>query len=66
MGMPGARQYVKTCRLDPAGDQTIVRTSGSKLGDIGADRLTGWRAELWRTSSDTESAVVGSATSESG
>jgi len=43
MGMPGARQYVKTYRLEPAGDQTIVRTSASMLGDIGADRLTGYR-----------------------
>lgn len=43
MGMPGARQYVKTYRLEASGDQTIVRTTASALGDIGPDLLTGYR-----------------------
>jgi len=43
MGMPGARQYVKTYRLEPDGDRTIVRTNASMLGDIGTERMTGYR-----------------------
>jgi DNA-binding transcriptional ArsR family regulator len=43
MGMPGARQYVKTYRLEPAGDATVVRTTASALGDIGPELLTGYR-----------------------
>jgi DNA-binding transcriptional ArsR family regulator/uncharacterized protein YndB with AHSA1/START domain len=43
MGMPGARQYVKTYRLEPDGDRTIVRTNASMLGDIGTERITGYR-----------------------
>jgi DNA-binding transcriptional ArsR family regulator/uncharacterized protein YndB with AHSA1/START domain len=39
MGMPGARQYVKTYRLEAAGDRTVVRTTASALGDIDADML---------------------------
>jgi uncharacterized protein YndB with AHSA1/START domain len=34
MGMDGARQYVKTYRLEADGDGTIVRTVASTLGDI--------------------------------
>jgi uncharacterized protein YndB with AHSA1/START domain len=34
MGMRGARQYVKTYRLEERGAQTIVRTVASMLGDI--------------------------------
>jgi DNA-binding transcriptional ArsR family regulator/uncharacterized protein YndB with AHSA1/START domain len=43
MGMPGARQYVKTYRLEPDGDRTIVRTTASALGDIDAELLDGYR-----------------------
>jgi DNA-binding transcriptional ArsR family regulator/uncharacterized protein YndB with AHSA1/START domain len=43
MGMPGARQYVKTYRLESVGEQTVVRSSASALGDIGPDLLTGYR-----------------------
>ena len=43
MGRPGARQYVKTYRLEADGDRTIVRTNASMLGDIGADRMDGYR-----------------------
>jgi DNA-binding transcriptional ArsR family regulator/uncharacterized protein YndB with AHSA1/START domain len=43
MGMPGARQYVKTYRLEPAGDATIVRTTASTLGDIDPLLLDGYR-----------------------
>jgi DNA-binding transcriptional ArsR family regulator/uncharacterized protein YndB with AHSA1/START domain len=43
MGMPGARQYVKTYRLEAAGDQTVVRTTASSLGDIAPDLLAGYR-----------------------
>lgn len=43
MGMPGARQYVKTYRLEPAGDRTIVRTNASAMGDIDDEMLAGYR-----------------------
>ena len=43
MGLPGARLYVKTYRLEPAGDATVVRTTASALGDIDDERLTGYR-----------------------
>jgi DNA-binding transcriptional ArsR family regulator/uncharacterized protein YndB with AHSA1/START domain len=43
MGMPGARQYVKTYRLEPAGAATTVRTTASAMGDIDADMLANYR-----------------------
>jgi uncharacterized protein YndB with AHSA1/START domain len=43
MGMPGARQYVKTYRLEASGDQTIVRTTASTMGDIAPELLAGYR-----------------------
>jgi hypothetical protein len=43
MGMPGARQYVKTYELEAAGDGTIVRTTASTLGDISDERREGYR-----------------------
>jgi DNA-binding transcriptional ArsR family regulator len=43
MGMPGARQYVKTYRLEADGDRTIVRTTASALGAIDAELLAGYR-----------------------
>jgi len=44
MGMPGARQYVKTYRLEADGDRTVVRTTASTLGDIDPDMLENYRA----------------------
>jgi uncharacterized protein YndB with AHSA1/START domain len=43
MGMPGAREYVKTFELEAAGDQTIVRTTASTLGDISDERRENYR-----------------------
>jgi uncharacterized protein YndB with AHSA1/START domain len=43
MGMPGARQYVKTYELEAVGDRTIVRTVASTLGDISDERREGYR-----------------------
>src|SRR5262249_12079968 len=43
MGMPGARQYVKTYELESAGDATIVRTTASTLGDISDERRENYR-----------------------
>jgi hypothetical protein len=43
MGMPGARQYVKTYELEPAGERTIVRTTASTLGDISDTRRENYR-----------------------
>jgi len=43
MGMPGARQYVKTYRLEADGDRTIVRTTASALGAIDPGTLAGYR-----------------------
>ena len=43
MGMRGARQYVKTYEFSADGDQTIVRTSASMLGDIADELRTGYR-----------------------
>ena len=44
MGMPGARQYVKTYRLEPAGEATTVRTSASILGDVDPDTVADYSA----------------------
>jgi uncharacterized protein YndB with AHSA1/START domain len=43
MGMPGARQYVKTFELESDGDRTIVRTTASTLGDISDERRDNYR-----------------------
>ena len=43
MGMPGARQYVKTFELETMGDSTIVRSTASTLGDISDERREGYR-----------------------
>jgi DNA-binding transcriptional ArsR family regulator/uncharacterized protein YndB with AHSA1/START domain len=43
MGMPGARQYVKTYRLEAAGAATTVRTTASILGDVDAEMVAGYR-----------------------
>jgi len=43
MGMPGARQYVKTYELESVGDRTIVRTTASTLGDISEERRENYR-----------------------
>jgi uncharacterized protein YndB with AHSA1/START domain len=43
MGMPGARQYVKTYELESDGDRTIVRTTASTLGDISDERRDSYR-----------------------
>jgi uncharacterized protein YndB with AHSA1/START domain len=43
MGMPGAREYVKTYELEAAGDTTIVRTTASTLGDISDERRENYR-----------------------
>ena len=43
MGMPGARQYVKTYELESDGDRTIVRTTASTLGDISDERRDNYR-----------------------
>jgi uncharacterized protein YndB with AHSA1/START domain len=43
MGMPGARQYVKTYELEPFGERTIVRTTASTLGDISDERRENYR-----------------------
>jgi uncharacterized protein YndB with AHSA1/START domain len=43
MGMPGARQYVKTFELESDGDRTIVRTTASTLGDISDERRDSYR-----------------------
>jgi len=44
MGMPGARQYVKTYRLEPNGTGTTVSTEASMLGDIDPDRRESYRS----------------------
>jgi uncharacterized protein YndB with AHSA1/START domain len=44
MGMPGARQYVKTYRLEALGESTRVRTTASVLGVLGEEMLTAYRA----------------------
>jgi hypothetical protein len=41
--MSGARQYVKTYRLEPSGATTIVRTTASTMGDIDPELLDGYR-----------------------
>jgi hypothetical protein len=43
MGMPGARQYVKTYELEATGEGTIVRTTASTLGDISDERRENYR-----------------------
>jgi uncharacterized protein YndB with AHSA1/START domain len=43
MGMPGARQYVKTFELESDGDRTIVRSTASTLGDISDERRDNYR-----------------------
>jgi hypothetical protein len=43
MGMRGARQYVKTYELTVDGDETIVRTTASMLGDIDDELREGYR-----------------------
>jgi hypothetical protein len=43
MGMPGARQYVKTYELEALGDGTIVQTTASTLGDISDERREDYR-----------------------
>jgi uncharacterized protein YndB with AHSA1/START domain len=43
MGMPGARQYVKTFELESDGDRTIVRSTASTLGDISDERRDSYR-----------------------
>jgi uncharacterized protein YndB with AHSA1/START domain len=43
MGMSGARQYVKTYRLESDGDGTVVRTVASTLGDIPDEMREGYR-----------------------
>jgi uncharacterized protein YndB with AHSA1/START domain len=43
MGMPGARQYVKTFELEAVGERTIVRTVASTLGDISEERRENYR-----------------------
>ncbi len=43
MGMPGARQYVKTYTLDPTPDGTQVTTVASMLGDIDDERRASYR-----------------------
>jgi uncharacterized protein YndB with AHSA1/START domain len=43
MGMPGARQYVKTFELESVGDRTVVRTTASTLGDISDERRENYR-----------------------
>jgi DNA-binding transcriptional ArsR family regulator len=44
MGMPGARQYVKTYRLEAVGaSSTAVRTTASVLGDVDAEMLANYR-----------------------
>jgi uncharacterized protein YndB with AHSA1/START domain len=43
MGMPGARQYVKTYELEAAGERTTVRTTASTLGDISEERRENYR-----------------------
>jgi uncharacterized protein YndB with AHSA1/START domain len=44
MGMPGARHYVKTYRLQPDGDVTVVRTTSSTLGDIPDEMRENYRS----------------------
>ena len=44
MGMWGARQYVKTYRLEPTDRGTVVRTTASMLGDIPDDMLESYRS----------------------
>jgi len=43
MGMPGARQYVKTYQLEADGERTVVRTTASTLGDIEPEMLENYR-----------------------
>ena len=43
MGMPGARQYVKTYHLEPAGKGTKVSTTASMLGDLPDEMRTSYR-----------------------
>jgi uncharacterized protein YndB with AHSA1/START domain len=44
MGMPGARQYVKTYELAADGDTTVVTTTASMLGDIDDELREGYRS----------------------
>jgi uncharacterized protein YndB with AHSA1/START domain len=44
MGMAGARQYVKTYRLEPAGEATTVRTTASILGDVDPETVADYSA----------------------
>ena len=44
MGMPGARQYVKTYRLESDGGVTVVRTTSSTLGDIPDEMRENYRS----------------------
>ena len=43
MGMSGARQFVKTYRLEAADGATTVRTTASILGDVDAEMLANYR-----------------------
>jgi len=43
MGMSGARQYVKTYRLEPGDGRTVVRTTASMLGDISEELQENYR-----------------------
>jgi uncharacterized protein YndB with AHSA1/START domain len=43
MGMGGATLYVKTYRLEPDGDETVLRTTAVMLGAIESDTLDGYR-----------------------
>ncbi len=43
MGMQGARQYVKTYTVEPDGEQTVVHTVASTLGDISPEQREGYR-----------------------
>jgi uncharacterized protein YndB with AHSA1/START domain len=44
MGLRGAAMYVKTYRLEEAGEGTSVRTSASVLGAIPEETIAGYRA----------------------
>jgi hypothetical protein len=43
MGMPGARQYVKTYRLEARGTKTRVSTVASSLGDLSHEMIASYR-----------------------
>jgi uncharacterized protein YndB with AHSA1/START domain len=43
MGMPGARQYVKTYRLEALGDRTRVSTVASSVGDLSEELVESYR-----------------------